>query len=77
MRVLLSVLTVCVDVCVTSIFYCVCVCQYVCDFDNVCVCVCVCVCVFRNARALYDCNAEDDLELSFQKDEILYDGELT
>jgi Rho GTPase-activating protein 10 len=27
----------------------------------------------RSARALYDCNAEDVLELSFQKDDILYD----
>lgn len=26
----------------------------------------------RSARALYDCNAEDSLELSFKKDEILY-----
>ncbi|CAI8038025.1 Rho GTPase-activating protein 10 [Geodia barretti] len=27
----------------------------------------------RSARALYDCNAEDILELSFQRDEILFD----
>ena len=26
----------------------------------------------RNARALYDCTAEDILELSFKKDDILY-----
>ena len=32
------------------------------------------VCLCRSARALYDCNAEDVLELSFQKDEILYNG---
>lgn len=29
----------------------------------------------RSARALYDCNAEDGLELSFKKNEILYNGE--
>ena len=28
----------------------------------------------RSARALYDCDAEDSLELSFKKDEILYNG---
>ena len=28
----------------------------------------------RSARALYDCDAEDSLELSFTKDEILYNG---
>ena len=30
--------------------------------------------MYRSARALYDCNAEDSLELSFKKDEILYNG---
>ena len=35
------------------------------------------VCVCRSARALYDCNAEDILELSFHKDEILYEGKKT
>ena len=29
----------------------------------------------RNARALYDCEAEDEpIELSFKRNEILYDG---
>ena len=38
---------------------------------------CAFVFVPRSARALYDCNAEDILELSFQKDEILFDGKFT
>ena len=32
----------------------------------------------RNARTLYDCEAEDEpMELSFKKDEILYNGKPT
>ena len=32
----------------------------------------------RNAQALYDCDAEDEpMELSFKKNEILYDGKNT
>ena len=38
---------------------------------------CAFVFVPRSARALYDCNAEDILELSFQRDEILFDGKFT
>ena len=30
----------------------------------------------RNAKALYDCEAEDEQELAFRKGEILYNGEL-
>ena len=29
---------------------------------------------FRRAKALYDCEAEDPLELAFVEDEILYNG---
>ena len=32
---------------------------------------------YRRAKTLYDCKAEDDLELSFKKGEILTDGKFT
>lgn len=30
----------------------------------------------RSARALFDCNTEEELELAFRKDDILVNGEL-
>ena len=34
----------------------------------------LCILSHRKAKALFDCDAEDDCELSFNKDEILYNG---
>ena len=30
--------------------------------------------IIRRAKALFDCDAEDDLELSFHEEELLYNG---
>ena len=45
-------------------------------FEAVLVWLYCCICR-RSAKALYDCQAEDELELSFKKDEVLYNGEPT
>ena len=30
--------------------------------------------IIRRAKALFDCDAEDDFELSFHEEELLYNG---
>lgn len=42
-----------------------------------CLTLCVISCRPPSARALYDCDGDDEQELSFVKGEMLYNGELS